>query len=113
MFFLCSQLNSTSPLTEVLLTVRASDVDIQDDNDFEFSILGKGLGYKYFRMVSAASKKRTASINTAQLKLARALDFSNDKTFLFTIKVACYLKFHVSYISILDYDHLNAERLLF
>lgn len=85
------QIDKDTPLTKVLHSVTASDVDVRDDGDFDFSILGRGLGYKYFRMVTPSSKKRAASSNVAELKLSRALDFSNDKTFRFTIKVAIFL----------------------
>ena len=62
------------------MTFSASDLDFSDDSDFDYSILGRGVGAEYFRMVKSGT-------STAKLRLRKAPDFKNDKTFSITIKV--------------------------
>jgi hypothetical protein len=67
------------------MSFAASDSDFSDDNDFEFSLLGSGIGFKFFRMVKTGP-------STANLRLKAMPGFKNDKTFSISVKV------HLKYI---------------
>ena len=74
------QVNCSTYLYSDLMSFAASDSDVTDDNDFEFSMLGSGIGSKYFRMVKTGP-------STATLRLKNQLPFKNDKTFYMSVKV--------------------------
>lgn len=63
------------------MTFEASDNDFGDDGNFEFSMLGNGLGVRLFRMVPISGTAR------AILRLKTTPSFSNDKSFDVTAKV--------------------------
>lgn len=91
LYILFFQLNKNTALTETLLTVYGYDQDVRGNSPATFSIVGGGIGQKYFRLVSRASRKRSTSGDSFDLKLKKQLDFSNDKSFQFTIQVICLL----------------------
>ncbi|XP_060592560.1 uncharacterized protein LOC132747251 [Ruditapes philippinarum] len=74
-------INQSTCLCTDLMSFAASDSDFSDDNDFEFSLLGSGIGFKYFRMVKTGP-------STANLRLKAMPGFKNDKTFSISVKVS-------------------------
>ncbi|KAH3725239.1 hypothetical protein DPMN_051074 [Dreissena polymorpha] len=81
------QINSSTPLALVLLTVTVH-LNANERDIFSFGIIGNGLGRKYFRMERVYPRKRSTDTVQAQLKLRQPMKLNYHKSFSFNIKVS-------------------------
>ena len=70
------EINASTSVIDILLTVAATDLDYGDDGIFFFNVLGVGEGSKYFVMTT-----------NGELKLKDYIEWNYNYTFSFTIEV--------------------------